>query len=552
MNKKLSSLLEIIIFSLVIVIIFEGGRCHGKHESENLYKHNVKELAVQAASRAFQDKLLQTAYLISREYVDSISVDSLEEMILPMLLEKLDPHSTYLPAKLFSEEEEPLVGEFDGIGVVFNMATDTVVVLNVIPGGPSQKAGIMGGDRIMRANDTLLSGLKMSTNKVMKHLRGKRGSKVKLTIQRPGIKDSIDIVVTRDAIPIHSVEASVMMSPEIGFIKLSRFSRTSYTEVCSAIDTLRQHGMKKLIFDLRGNSGGFLDQAILIANEFLPKNKLIVYTEGRQQEQLRTNSTGTGRAQDIPLVILIDELSASSSEILAGAIQDNDRGTIIGRRSFGKGLVQSQHSFADGSAIRLTIARYFTATGRCIQKPYTLGNDEDYEMDLVNRIYRNELFSRDSIHFADSLKYTTPKGKTVYGGGGIMPDIFVPLDTLNMSKYYREVTGRNILYRYTLDFTDAHRKELSKIQTLKELIEYFNSNGRIFDEFVTYAQKKGVAPKQAQINISRKLMEQQIKAYIARNTEIGDGAFYYFISPIDKTVQEALSILRKERYPLAD
>ena len=334
------------------------------------------------------DKLNRVLTMIEREYVDSISRDSLAELAIPAILHKLDPHSVYLPPQQFEEADEPLKGEFDGIGVVFNMATDTVIVLNVIPSGPSRKAGVQGGDRIIKVNDTLIAGQKWSQTAVMKRLRGPRGTKVKLSIERKDIEGLVDIVVTRDAIPLHSVEASLMLTDKIGFIKLSQFSRTSFAEIKRSLATLRAQGMQSLIFDLRGNSGGFLDQAILIANEFLPARSLIVYTEDRNGKQMRQYSDGRGGSTDLNIAVLIDEGSASSSEILAGALQDNDRGTIIGRRSFGKGLVQAQTPFEDGSALRLTIARYYTPTGRSIQKPYTAGESDEYAHDIVHCSFR--------------------------------------------------------------------------------------------------------------------------------------------------------------------
>ena len=385
----------------------------------------------------------------------------------------------------------------------------------------------------------------MSQIAVMKRLRGPRGTQVKLSIERKDIEGLVDIVVTRDAIPLHSVEATTMFTDKVGFIKLSQFSRTSFSEVKKALASLRARGMTSLIFDLRGNSGGFLDQAILIANEFLPAGSLIVYTEDRNGKQLRQYSDGRGSSTDLRIAVLIDEASASSSEILAGALQDNDRGTIIGRRSFGKGLVQSQTPFNDGSALRLTVARYYTPTGRSIQKPYTAGDGESYEHDLINRFKRNEFFSADSIHFADSLRYTTPKGKVVYGGGGIMPDIFVPLDTLNVTKYFSEVSGRNILYRYTIEYADHHRKALEKAKSVDELKALLDGDKELFKDFVRYAERQGVKPNWKDIDRSRHIMEAQLRAYISRNSDLEDNAFYYFIRPIDNTVNRAIEELGK-------
>ena len=490
-------------------------------------------------------KLTSILDMIERKYVEPLSCDSLQELAIPAILRELDPHSAYIPARDFKEVEEPLQGEFDGIGVVFNMATDTVIVLNVIPSGPSRKAGVQGGDRIIKVNDTLIAGQKMSQTSVMKRLRGPRGTNVKLSIERKGIQELVDIVVTRDAIPLHSVEAAVMLTDKVGFIKLSQFSRTSFKEIRTALTSLRAQGMTSLIFDLRDNSGGFLDQAIHIANEFLPAQQLIVYTKDRNGDMLRQYSDGRGQATDLKLAVLINEASASSSEILAGALQDNDRGTIVGRRSFGKGLVQEQIPFADGSALRLTVARYYTPTGRSIQKPYTSGKGADYELDLVERFNRNEFFSADSIHFADSLRYTTPKGKVVYGGGGIMPDVFVPLDTLNITKYFSEVAGRNILYRYTIEYADTHRKELDAAKNISQLEMLLDGDTELFANFVRYADRQGVAPNWEDISRSREIMEAQLRAYIARNSDLEDNAFYYFIYPIDKTVLQAIKELEQ-------
>ena len=534
---------KLLLRTLILIIILLAGWFAGVYSGKQLTNNQVR---IHLSSPTTQnDKLARVLSMIETDYVDSISRDSLAELAIPAILHKLDPHSVYLPPKQFEEAEEPLKGEFDGIGVVFNMATDTVIVLNVIPSGPSRKAGIQGGDRIIKVNDTLIAGQKMSQISVMKRLRGPRGTQVKLSIERKGINDLVDIVVIRDAIPLHSVEASLMLTENIGFIKLSQFARTSYAEIKKALTSLRAQGMTSLIFDLRSNSGGFLDQAILIANEFLPAGSLIVYTEDRNGKQLRQYSDGRGGSTDLKMVVLIDEASASSSEILAGALQDNDRSTIIGRRSFGKGLVQSQTPFKDGSALRLTVARYYTPTGRSIQKPYTAGDGDAYEHDIIDRFKRNEFFSADSIHFADSLKFTTPKGKIVYGGGGIMPDIFVPLDTLNVTKYYSEVVGRNILYRYTIDYSDRHRKALESAKSIAELKALLDSDKSLFNNFVRYAEKQGVKPNRKEINRSRDIMEAQLRAYISRNSDLEDNAFYYFIYPIDKTVQQAIEELEK-------
>ena len=409
-NSKYTVLFPLLLAAGVVLGLLLG-QYMGRNSTTSEIKGMLRQMALPT------NKLTYTLSLIENQYVDSVAMDSLAEHVIPLLVKELDPHSVYIPASEMQEINEPLEGEFDGIGVVFNMATDTVIVLNVIPQGPSDKAGIKAGDRIIEINDTLVAGQKIPQRDVVKKLRGPRGTTVHLGLGRQGISDLVGVDVVRDKIPIKSVESAFCIADGIGYIKLGQFARTTFDEMQASLDTLRAQGATKLIFDLRGNSGGYLDQAIMVANEFLHKDQLIVYTEDRQHKQLREYADGTGAAQDMDVVVLIDEGSASSSEILAGALQDNDRGTIVGRRSFGKGLVQRQIPYSDGSALRLTTARYYTPTGRSIQKPYTIGDDESYEEDIWNRYKNNEFFSADSIHFADSLKRVTPGGKVVYGGG---------------------------------------------------------------------------------------------------------------------------------------
>ena len=536
-------ILGILLPLVVVAVTFVVGLRIGTSRARRITKSQLREIV--GEMNVPHNKLTYTLSFINRSYVDSLSLDSIIEHVMPHVIEKLDPHSAYIPASEMETVNEPLEGEFDGIGVVFNMATDTVIVLNVIPKGPSDKAGVRAGDRIIRINDSLVAGQKVPQNNIVKQLRGKRGTKVCLGIERQGIGDLVKISVTRDAIPLHSIEASFMMTPRIGYIRLSQFARTSFVELKKALNELRGEGMEQLIFDLRGNTGGYLDQAIAIANEFLPAGALIVYTEDRARNQLKEFSDGSGSSTDLDLAVLIDEASASSSEILAGALQDNDRGTIVGRRSFGKGLVQQQIPFADGSALRITVARYFTPTGRSIQKPYRNGEGEEYQSDIYNRYLNNEFFSADSIHFADSLKFVTPKGKVVYGGGGIMPDEFVPLDTMDVTKYYVEVSGRNILYRYTIEYADRHRAELDKITTLAELRAFLDADTTLLADFVRYAERHGVRPVQREIATSRKIMEAQLRAYISRNTALESNGFYDNIHRIDKTVLRATEVLEQ-------
>ena len=492
------------------------------------------------------DKVLQTVSAIRRDYIEDVDPNMLYDKAISGMLSALDPHSEYIPARDFDAVNESLEGEFDGIGIVFNAATDTISVLNVIPQGPSDKAGVRAGDRVVRIDDRDVAGQGIPQDSMVRLMRGPRGSHVKLSIKRRGVDKLVDVDVVRDAIEVHSIETAFIIDKraKIGFIRLSQFSRTSHDEICSAISKLRNQGMKSLILDLRSNSGGYLDQAILIANEFLPTNKLIVYTEDKYGLQQRTFSRGNGSATELPLVIIVDELSASSSEILAGAIQDNDRGLVIGRRTFGKGLVQAQIPFGDGSAMRLTVARYYTPTGRCIQKPYKKGEGMAYEMEIVDRYIHNEFFSADSIHFDDSMKFTTPGGRTVYGGGGIMPDIFIPLDTVGITPYYNKVWNTNTLFRYTLDFADRHRAELDAVKNLDDLDALYNSVNLV-EEFVDYAEDAGIETNAEELAESYDVIHAQLRAYIGRNAMSDESGFYYNIYPIDDAVKRAVKELKK-------
>ncbi len=505
----------------------------------------AREMAAMEQYLAGDDKLLQTIAFVRNYYVDPIQLDTIYEKAIPALLSELDPHSEYIPAKMFSEVNESLEGEFDGIGIVFNASTDTITVLSVIPKGPSSEAGVRPGDRIVKIDGRVVAGQKIPQDSMVRLMRGKRGTRVMLGVKRAALDELVDIEVTRAPIEIHSIETSFMLDSEakIGFVRLSQFARTSYSEMRNAIMKLREEGLRGIIIDLRGNGGGFLDQAILIANEFLPENSLIVYTEDRFGEQIKEYSRGNGGSTDLEVAILVDETSASSSEILAGAIQDNDRGVIIGRRTFGKGLVQSQIPFTDGSAIRLTVARYYTPSGRSIQRPYTNGDEMAYHMDIIDRYNRNEFFSADSIHFDESQKFKTKGGRTVYGGGGIMPDVFMPLDTVGMSDYYRKVWNTNVLYRYTMEFTDRHRAEMDAVSSLAEL-DALLSSGDLVENFVVYAERNGVERDDVGLAMSREIIEAQLRAYIGRNALHDDAGFYYNIYPIDKTMQRAVKELR--------
>ncbi len=558
--KRVSSLLwSAVLVSVVAGAIWFGiglGRSSERARIQELMAENdgttnvdmaeyAREMAAMEQYLAGDDKLLQTIAFVRNYYVDPIQLDTIYEKAIPALLSELDPHSEYIPAKMFSEVNESLEGEFDGIGIVFNASTDTITVLSVIPKGPSSEAGVRPGDRIVKIDGRVVAGQKIPQDSMVRLMRGKRGTRVMLGVKRAALDELVDIEVTRAPIEIHSIETSFMLDSEakIGFVRLSQFARTSYSEMRNAIMKLREEGLRGIIIDLRGNGGGFLDQAILIANEFLPENSLIVYTEDRFGEQIKEYSRGNGGSTDLEIAILVDETSASSSEILAGAIQDNDRGVIIGRRTFGKGLVQSQIPFTDGSAIRLTVARYYTPSGRSIQRPYTNGDEMAYHMDIIDRYNRNEFFSADSIHFDESQKFKTVGGRTVYGGGGIMPDVFMPLDTVGMSDYYRKVWNTNVLYRYTMEFTDRHRAEMDAVSSLAEL-DTLLSRGDLVENFVAYAERNGVERDDVGLAMSREIIEAQLRAYIGRNALHDDAGFYYNIYPIDKTMQRAVKELR--------
>ena len=515
--------------------------------SEDVARYNqfAKDMEALEEFVSGKDKMMQTVLSIRSHYVDPISLDTIYEKAIPHILSELDPHSEYIPAKVFDQLNESLEGEFDGIGIVFNAMTDTITVLNVIPQGPSDKAGVRAGDRVMLIDGKSVAGQGIPQDSMVKLMRGPRGSKVKLSVKRASLDKLVEMTITRAAIEVHSVEAAFMLdrAEGIGYIRLSQFSRTSYAEVRKALDKLAGEGMKSVIIDLRGNGGGFLDQVVQIVNEFLPAGKLIVYTEDRHGQRINDFSNGDGAYSQTNIVVLVDEFSASSSEILAGAVQDNDRGLVIGRRTFGKGLVQAQIPFHDGSAMRLTVARYYTPTGRSIQKPYVNGDEKSYQMDLINRINHHELFSADSIHFDDSMKFTTPAGRVVYGGGGIMPDIFIPLDTLSTSEYYNRVWDGNVLYRYTMDFTDRHRSEIDAIVTLEQLDALLDGE-EFIEDFVAYAERNGVERDDEGLAKSRKVIETQIRAYIGRNCLNDESGFYYNIYAIDDAMQRAVAEIK--------
>jgi carboxyl-terminal processing protease len=481
---------------------------------------------------------------IDRNYVDTIDKSELETDAIKSMLEDLDPHSSYITAEEFHTVNDPLLGSFEGIGISFRIEKDTITVINPIPGGPSIKVGLMAGDRIVKINDTLVAGIGVKNEDAIRKLKGKKGTIVHVSIFRRGIPKLIDFSITRDVIPMYSLDVAYMVNDEVGYIKINKFSATTYKEFSQAVDKLNKAGMSKLILDLRGNPGGFLNAAIDVADEFLPDGKLIVYTEGKSRPKSYAFATKKGRLLTEEVVVLLDEGSASASEIVAGAIQDNDRGTIIGRRSFGKGLAQEQMEFPDGSAMRLTISRYYTPTGRCIQKPYEKESFEDYSMEAYHRYENGEMQSADSIHFNDSLKYTTPGGKIVYGGGGIMPDIYVPLVTDTIHTYYNILANRGLIFQFAFDYTDAHRAELNAFKTFKSFDAGFNMSNAEYKELVAYAKEKGIESTPEKITVSKSKIKTLFKAFVGRNV-LEEKGFYPIYHQIDSTFKRAVFEIEK-------
>ena len=489
---------------------------------------------------------LQIAELaISNLYVDNVDEGKLVEDAIRGMLEKLDPHSSYSTPKEVKALNEPLAGSFEGIGVQFNMVEDTLLVIQPVTGGPSEKVGIVAGDRIVSVNDTAIAGVKMSKEDIMRRLRGPKGTKVMLGIVRRGIKDTLSFKVVRDKIPVKSIDAVYMIRPEVGYVRIGNFGATTHDEFCEALEKLTKQGMRNLILDLQGNGGGYLQAAVNIANEFLQKGDLIVYTEGRRMQRNEYKAKGNGKFLDGKIVVLIDEYSASAAEIVTGAIQDQDRGKVVGRRSFGKGLVQRPIDLPDGSMIRLTVSHYYTPAGRCIQKPYTKGDSKDYAMDVMNRLKHGELMSADSIHFADSLKcYTLREHRPVYGGGGIMPDYFVPLDTLAYTKFHRELSAKSYIINANLKYVDANRKALRKRWTsFDEFRRDFVFPKEEIDKMIADAAKDKVLPKDdAELEKTLPKLSMQLKALVAR--DLWDMSEYFaIINEESEIVRKAVEII---------
>ena len=485
---------------------------------------------------------------ISNLYVDSVDEKKLVEDAIRGMLDKLDPHSSYMTPKEVKDANEPLNGNFEGIGVQFNMIEDTLLVIQPVTNGPSEKVGIIAGDRIVSVNDSAIAGVKMSKEEIMKRLRGPKGTKVKLGVIRQGIKDRLTFTVVRDKIPVKSVDAVYMIRPQIGYIRIGNFGATTHQEFLEGLKTLRDQGMQHLILDLQENGGGYLKAAVDIANEFLQRNDLIVYTVGRKVPRTEYKADGGGVMRDGKVVVLVDSYTASAAEIVTGAIQDQDRGIVVGRRTFGKGLVQRPLDMPDGSMIRLTIAHYYTPSGRCIQKPYTKGENRDYAMDVINRLKSGELTNADSIHFADSLKFETLKERrAVYGGGGIMPDEYIPLDTTVYTRFHRELTAKSIVLQHNLRYVDNHRKQLKKTWTSFDAFKQnFQVPQSLVDAILKDGEKQNIKPKdQAELEKTLPHLRLQLKALIAR--DIWDMSEYYSIfNEENEMVKRALEVMARQ------
>jgi carboxyl-terminal processing protease len=492
-------------------------------------------------------KIEQVLDVMQRGYVDALDMDSITDEVVVELVQKLDPHSSYIPKKDLEMVNSELSSSFSGIGVQFNIQNDTVHIVSVISGGPSESIGVLAGDKLVEVDDSVFVGKKINNERVMHTLRGPKGTQVTIGVKRFGSDEILRYTITRGDIPVLSVDASFIIDcakDKIGFIRVNKFGESTYSEFIQALARLRSQGANRYIIDLRENSGGYMDQAIRMANEFLERGDMIVYAEGRAYRRMDYQADGSGRFKDVPLVVLIDNFSASASEIFAGAMQDNDRGMVIGRRSFGKGLVQQQIAFPDSSALRLTVARYYTPAGRCIQKPYKMGGDDEYALDLINRFENGEFFSADSIHLIDSTRYYTKKGRVVYGGGGIMPDIFVGRDTSLYTPYFTKVSNRAYTYQFAYQYTDKHRKTLEKYSDWKSLEAYLNGQNWL-DEFVSFCAQKGVPANASEIAKSRPLIKRIVQAYIVRNI-LNDEGFFPLYERDDDITQKAVEVICKQ------
>ncbi|HCE58408.1 MAG TPA: peptidase S41 [Prolixibacteraceae bacterium] len=525
-----------ILIPLIIAVSVSAGIIIG-----NLLTRNSNQ-GVVSIGLGESNKLTSILKLIEQGYVDSVNIGEITEKTIPEILKNLDPHTTYIPARDMQEVEEEMTGKFSGIGVQFSIMEDTVRVVEVISGGPSSKVGILPGDRIVSVGDSIIAGVDVQNNTVLSLLRGEKDSKVTVGIVRSGVKQELDFEITRGDIPLNSIDVSYLIDNETGFIKISRFANTTYDDFMEGMKTISDAGARKVIIDLRQNPGGSLVGVLQMVDEFLGRGEPILYTEGINQPRKTYNASGHNTWKDFKVYVMIDEFSASASEIFAGALQDNDRGLVIGRRSFGKGLVQEQIPLPDGSALRLTVARFYTPSGRCIQSSYAEG-EEEYYNNVYERFRSMEQLVADSIHVVDSLKYTTKAGRIVYGGGGIMPDFFVPIDTTGNSEYFNSISRKGLVYTFAYAWADEHRKELSKF-TRAEEIDVYVSRQNVLNEFVNYAAGKGIPKDAAGLKASQLIIETQLKAYIARNI-IGETGFFPIIQKIDKTLLRAIEISKQ-------
>lgn len=496
-----------------------------------------------------QEKLNNILSLIASDYVDELNVDDLIENVLPDLMEQLDPHSSYIPASELTSMNEDLDSKFSGVGISFQIINDTVTVVEVISGGPADKVGILNGDRIVMADTVPMAGPDVTNEDVFKNLRGSQGTRVNLKIKRSNAPELLSYDVVRDDVPVSSIDAAYMVDETIGYVKVGKFARNTYNEFLEALSDLKEKGAKKFVVDLRDNGGGLMDQAIYMVNEFLPYGKMIVYTKERGSvNNTEAVSDGAGNFQNSEIVVVTNEYSASASEIFAGAIQDNDRGLVIGRRTFGKGLVQNQTVLPDNSAIRLTVARYFTPSGRSIQKEYDRGKNGKYALDLVDRYNHGEFYSSDSIKLDKSKKYHTSGGRTVYGGGGIMPDIFVPEDSTGYTNWFSEVVNAGLVQKYAFNWTDRNREELERVRTLKGFEAFLPADNQLLNDFVAFTVKNGIKENRGMIAKSRNLLLNQLKAFLVRDA-VGMNEMYKLLNRNDHTIVRAVEALRAGESP---
>ena len=505
----------------------------------------------QKSMPAALQKLLNAEYAITSLYVDSVNEDKLIEDAIRGMLENLDPHSSYTDAKETKELEEPLQGEFSGVGIQFNMNKDTLYVIQTVPGGPSERVGVLAGDRIIYVNDTTIAGVKMKNSDIQKRLRGPKGTQVTIKVMRPGVKELITFRITRDNIPLHSIDAKYMLDEKTGYLRISRFGAKTHEEMMDAIAELKKEGMTQLIIDLSDNGGGYLNAAIDMRNEFLQRGQLMVYTEGENQPRSEATANGWGDYKDLHMVVIVNQYSASAAEIFAGAMQDWDRAVVVGRRTFGKGLVQRPVRFDDGSMMRLTVARYYTPSGRCIQKPYDRGKKEDYEKELLDRANEGEYYCLDSIQLPDSLRYTTRlNGRTIYGGGGVMPDVYVPVDTSEYSTYYRDLSAKGITNQYAISYVDKNRKQLSKqYKTISDFDKNFVVTDEMMRDFIAMGEKDSVKYDEEKYRVSEQLLKDIIKGLIARDVFADVSAYSMIINHRNHDVQAAYEVLNDlERY----